>query len=72
MIPPPVDTGEAPINIRLSYAAADDGRPCAVMEYNVEPRYDYDNLHGQVRKIYTLLYDIKTNNFSIKKRRKLK
>lgn len=37
---------EAPINIRLSYAAADDGRPCAVMEYNVEPRYDYDNLHG--------------------------
>lgn len=36
----------APISIRLSYAGADDGRPCAVMEYNVKPRYDYDNLHG--------------------------
>ena len=36
----------APIHIGLRYAAADDGRPCAVMDYNIKPRYDYDNLHG--------------------------
>lgn len=36
----------APISIGLRYAAADDGRPCAVMDYNIKPRYDYDNLHG--------------------------
>lgn len=36
----------APICITLRYAAADDGRPCAVMDYNIKPRYDYDNLHG--------------------------
>ena len=35
----------APINIALRYAAAKDGRPCAVMDYNIKPRYDYTNLH---------------------------
>lgn len=37
---------EAPICISLSYGPAEDGRPCAIMEYNVEPRYNYDNLFG--------------------------